>query len=316
MKFRTEIHIPQSKFLISHHDKIMMIGSCFAENVSQRMLESGFNVHVNPFGILYNPVSIANALSDILYKNEYTVHDLFESNGLYQSFSHHGKFSGVNKEEVLLGMNKELLSSKESLRQAQYLIITFGTARVYRLNNGRVVANCHKLPDYYFSHDLLSLNEIVQQWHQTIQQVRNYNPQIKILFTVSPIRHWKDGAMENQISKSTLFLSIHEMRKWLENIYYFPAYELMMDDLRDYRFYAEDMLHPNTQAVEYIWEKFGQTYFSDATRLLIKEWASLQRSINHRPFNPDSEEYKAFYKKAVEKREAFLASHPEFRLLP
>ncbi|MDL2222881.1 GSCFA domain-containing protein [Bacteroidales bacterium OttesenSCG-928-M11] len=312
MKFRTEIQIPQGNFSISHKERIMTIGSCFAENISCRMIDAGFRVDSNPFGILYNPISISNALQDLLFRTEFTETDLFEFNGLFQSFSHHGKFSGVNKEKVLHGINKQLQLSSKFIRNTQYLIVTFGTAKAYRLSNGKIVANCHKLPDYYFSHELLSLNDIVQQWHQTIQHLRSFNPKLKILFTVSPIRHWKDGAEENQVSKSILFLAIHELRRWLEDIYYFPAYELMMDDLRDYRFYAEDMLHPSSQAIQYIWEKFGETYFTTETKTLIKEWTAIQRSLNHRPFNEDSIEHKSFLQKTMEKKERFLELHPEF----
>lgn len=310
MKFRTEIDIPKAEFTISHKDKLVMMGSCFAENISSKMSEAGFNVDVNPFGILYNPISITNGLSDLLNRREYVEDDLFVSRDVYHSFSHHGRFSGTDKATVLSVMNKQLKASKAFLQRADYLIITFGTAKVYRLySNGRVVSNCHKLPANFFTYSMLSVGEIVQAWLDIIQKLRDGNPQLKIIFTVSPIRHWKDGAHENQISKSTLLLAINELIRWNDGLYYFPSYEIVLDDLRDYRFYKEDMVHPNSQAIEYIWQKFSDTYFNEKTKSVIKEWMSIQQALNHKPFNPESEEYKSFLKKTEERRDRFIQEH-------
>lgn len=312
MKFQTEITIPRAGFSITHHDKMLMMGSCFAKNISAKLIHAGFDVDVNPVGILYNPVSISQTLTNLLDKKEFLEGDIFEYNGLFQSFSHHGRFSGTEKDKVLWEMNTELRKSQARLREASYLVVTFGTARAYRLlSNGRVVANCHKLPNYYFSNNLLSMNEIVEPWLRQIERIRQINPKIRVIFTISPIRHWKDGATENQVSKSLLFLAVQEILRWSKESSYFPSYEIMMDELRDYRFYAEDMLHPSNQAVDYIWERFGNTYFTDATKALIRDWESIQQALNHRPFNPDSTEYKQFYANAVERKRRFLAEHPE-----
>ena len=312
MKFRTEITIPQASFSISHHHKIEMIGSCFVENISTKLKQAGFHIDVNPFGILYNPVSIGSALVDLFLKKEYTEDDIFFFNGIYQSFSHHGRFSGVDSKQVLEKMNLQLAESSRFIKEASALVITFGTAKVYRLlSTGRVVSNCHKLPAKSFSHELLSVNEITELWLKRIQQLRQINPKICIVFTISPIRHWKDGAHDNQLSKSVLFVALNEIQRQAENTYYFPSYELLMDDLRDYRFYSEDMLHPNAQAIDYIWEKFENTYFDDTTKGLIKEWEDIQQALNHRPFNPESEEYKNFLCTTQQRKELFCKQHPE-----
>lgn len=315
MKFHTEITIPKTELTISYSDRIEMVGSCFVENVSTRLMQSGFHLDVNPFGILYNPVSIANSLYDLLFKTDYLESDLFFFNGIYQSFSHHGRFSGVDQAKVLREMNDRLIQSKRFLKDSSLLIVTFGTAKVYRLlSSGKVVANCHKLPANYFSHDLLSINEIVELWIQLIRQLRLANPKIRILFTISPIRHWKDGAQENQLSKSILFVALNEILRWTEGTYYFPSYEIMMDDLRDYRFYEEDMIHPNRQAINYIWEKFSGTYLNEATLAIAKEWESIRQAQTHRPFNPDSEEYRLFREKTQLRLDDFNRRHPEVNI--
>ena len=314
MKFRTEVVIPPAPFQISHLNKIMMIGSCFVENISSKMLSTGFSIHVNPFGIVYNPVSIANGLYDLIKCKNYSENELFLHKEIYHSFSHHSRFSGMNKETVLDNINKNMLESSNFLRQSDILIITFGTANVYCLvSSKQVVSNCHKLPAKLFHEERLTVAFIAEQWNLLIQAIRELNPNLKILFTVSPIRHWKDGANENQLNKATLLLAINELIKTNKDCFYFPAYEIMIDDLRDYRFYAEDMIHPNTQAINYIWEKFGDAYFSENTKELIKEWENIQQVFNHKPFNPDSEEYQSFLEKGKKKKEKFLKNNPSFK---
>ncbi|MDH8701643.1 hypothetical protein M2138_000992 [Dysgonomonadaceae bacterium PH5-43] len=310
MKFRTEISAPQSNFNISYGDKTIMIGSCFVENISIKLLRAGFDIDVNPFGIMYNPLSIHSTLSDIINKREYTENDLFEHQGIFHSFAHHGKFSGVDKESVLLNINQKIEHSFHFLKQAKYLFITFGTARVYYKTDGMMVANCHKLPARTFTNKRLSVNEIHCKWNELITLLRTLNPDLRIIFTISPIRHWKDGSHENQLSKSTLFVALDEIMNSNTETYYFPSYEFMIDDLRDYRFYSEDMLHPNAQAINYIWDKFGDSYFSSNTKSTIKEWEKIQQALNHKPFNAESEEYTKFIEKAKETELLFLEKNP------
>jgi hypothetical protein len=306
MRFRTEITVPNAGLRISHQDKILMMGSCFVENLSSRILQSGFTAEINPFGIMYNPVSLAGGLYDLIDKKNYTSEDLFLHQGLYHSFSHHSRFSGADMESVLSRIHSSSVRSSEFLREVDLLVITFGTANTYRLlSSGEVVANCHKAPANRFQEERLTVNQITGQWNDLIKKLQTVNPRIKILFTVSPIRHLKDGAHENQLNKSVLLLAANELINANAACYYFPSYEIMMDDLRDYRFYAEDMIHPNPQAIDYIWEKFSQAYFDKTTMEFIKEWESIQQALNHRPLHPESEEYKRFLEK-TEKRQKEL----------
>jgi hypothetical protein len=307
MKFRTEIVVQDARLQISHQDKILMMGSCFVENLSSRALLSGFTVEINPFGIVYNPISLANGLSDLINDSIYTDKDLFLHRSLYHSFSHHSRFSGTDIEAVLNNINSKRILFSNFLRQANLLIITFGTANTYRLlSSGEIVANCHKLPAKWFKEERLTVNRIIEQWNSLIKNMRDQNPQLKILFTVSPVRHWKDGAHANQISKSILLLAVNELVNTNASCFYFPSYEIMMDDLRDYRFYTEDMIHPNSQAIDYIWEKFCLAYFDKTTMKLIKEWESIQQALNHRPLHPESDEYKRFLEKTEKRKQIFL----------
>ncbi|MDR0232837.1 MAG: GSCFA domain-containing protein [Dysgonamonadaceae bacterium] len=323
MIFTTEIQIPSFDFKISHQDKIMMMGSCFAENIAEKMQSAGFRAYTNPFGILYNPASISKNIQTIFRSKKYAVSDLFEHQGLYHSFDHHGKFSSSSAENVVDRINKEIKEAKDYLQDASVLIITFGTAFTYFLKSHipkilnvpnilGIVSNCHKLPEKTFNRRRLNINEIVEDWKSLINQLKQYNPELKLIFTVSPIRHWKDGAHENQLSKSTLLLAIDELIKQYAHCYYFPSYEIMMDELRDYRFYADDMLHPSDLAVEYIWEKFSHAFFEKKTVVLLNEWMKIRQALEHKPFNPDSEQYKSFQSQTQIKLKEFLNKNKEF----
>ena len=284
MKFRTEITLSPAAFSISHSDKVMMIGSCFVENISERMLHAGFAVNVNPFGVVYNPASVADSLRQLIVYQPYTEEDLFLHEGIYHSFSHHSRFSGTDKVAVLEKINTSLAEASDFLRQANLLIITFGTASVYCLaSTGEIVSNCHKLPAREFEEKRLTVEQITELWKQLIKELRTVNPDLKILFTVSPIRHRKHGEHANQLSKSVLLLAIDEIVQSHTQCFYFPAYEIVLDDLRDYRFYADDLIHPNSQAIEYIWEKFSDTYFEPPTVELIREYEKQQKRNAHKP---------------------------------
>lgn len=311
MQFRTEIEIPLQAFPFTHYDKLMLLGSCFTENIGSRLEDSGFTTDINPFGVLYNPLSLASGLQDLMATKIYHEEDLFEHNGLFASFSHHSKFSSVSPEECLQKINQRMQQSSRFLKEASVLIVTFGTAFVYRLSgNGRVVSNCHKLPPSHFDRNRLSVEEIVDTWTGLLEDLHRYNPGIKVLFTVSPIRHWKDGAHGNQLSKATLLLAVDELERRLSmkdfpQLGYFPSYELVLDDLRDYRYYAEDMLHPSSVAIDYIWEKFSAFCFDRATQQQISEYRKIQQALQHRPFNPDSEASIRLKNEAQTKMEAF-----------
>jgi hypothetical protein len=307
MKFRTEITADTQNFSIRHSDKIEMLGSCFTETISSKLSDKGFQVDVNPFGILYNPLSLSESLNRLMDDVRFIRDDLFHDKGIYHSFSHHSRFSGSHPEFVLETINSRLDSSSVFLRHADVLIITFGTAFVYFLRStGKVVANCHKIPPNQFIYKRLSVEEIVSEWTNLIFRLKVVRPELKILFTVSPIRHWKEGAQGNQLSKATLLLATDELVKTHRNCLYFPSYEIMMDDLRDYRFYAEDMLHPSVQAINYIWEKFSECFFDKPTMKKISEYETIRKALEHKPFHPESEEYKRFREKAETQMERFL----------
>jgi len=313
MIFKTEIQIQPFDFKISHQDKIMMMGSCFAENMARKMLSAGFRTNVNPFGVLYNPASISKSIQAILDSKKYETSDFFEYRGLFHSFDHHSRFSGSSREDCVDKISKEIKDAKDYLKTASILVITFGTAFAYSSKStDMIVSNCHKLPKKEFNRRRLNISEIVENWKVLISQLKQYNPKLKIIFTVSPIRHWKDGAHENQLSKSTLLLAIDELVKQYPHCCYFPAYEIMMDELRDYRFYADDMLHPSDLAVEYIWEKFSYTFFEKKTFILLDEWFKIKQALEHKPFNPDSEEYKKFLSQTGEKLNEFLNNNKDF----
>lgn len=316
MELYTYIHIPKAPFRFSCTEQMLLLGSCFAENIGTRLAGNKFNVDINPFGTLYNPASIAAALRMLLHPQRFTAGDLFGHEGVYHSFAHHSRFSSTSETECLRNINGRLEGSANGFRKTAYLVVTLGTAYVYRLkNSGEVVANCHKLPEKMFDRSMLTVAEIVSEWKELLLSLWEQNPELKILFTVSPIRHWKDGAHGNQLSKATLLLAVDELQAaYPERIAYFPAYEIMMDELRDYRFYATDMLHPSELAIDYIWQRFTENFLSDETKGILKEWAEIQKAINHRPFQPESDAYKRFISQTLLKMERINEKFPSFDL--
>lgn len=311
MDFRTKIDIPRSGLDISHRSRILMFGSCFIENIGSLLIDNKFKANLNPFGVLYNPQSISQALQSLINEQTFAGDDIFEYKGLYHSFSHHSLFSHSDKEECLEQINRRLKRASDDLRQADILFITFGTAYVFQNKESReVVGNCHKLPASHFDRYRLSIEDVVQDWSSLLKQLKEINPSLQIVFTVSPIRHLKDGAHDNQLSKSILLLAIDELCKSDQSLHYFPSYEIVLDELRDYRFYYEDMVHPNSVAVRYIWERLIETYMHNETCLIIDEWRKIFSALNHRPFNVDSEEYKLFLRQTLLKLKAFDDKYP------
>ncbi len=312
MDFRTIVPIKPFETKLLHASRCMMLGSCFTENMGERLHNAKFSVDMNPFGILYNPFSIEKAISYLLDNHLFESSELVEHGGKWHSFMHHSRFSDIEQSKCLEVINNRILLSSRNLREADFLFVTFGTAWVYELKEtGAIVSNCHKLPDSLFNRRRLAVEEIADKYTLIINRLIEYNPKLQVVFTVSPIRHWKDGAHENQLSKSILLLAIDALVQQFDDVKYFPAYELMMDDLRDYRFYTEDMLHPNNVAVNYIWERFSETYFSDVTKRAVSELEKFMKSLAHRPFNKDGEEYERFCKQQLAKIEGFEKKYPE-----
>ena len=309
--FQTKVEIPQSKLKISYESQIMTLGSCFAENIGHKMKDVYFEADINPFGVLYNPVSISNSIRLLIEAKLFTYTYLFEHRGLWQSFSHSSQFTDTSVQKALNKINNRFESAVSSLEKTDFLLITFGTAWVFEEEkSGRVVSNCHKLPANNFKRRRLTVNEIVADYSELINQLISQFPAMELIFSVSPIRHWKDGAHENNISKSTLLLAIEELQKQFKNVHYFPAYEIQMDELRDYRFYTCDMLHPSEVAIDYIWQRFSDTYFDEVTNDMKKEFEQLRSDLSHRPLFPESEEFLKFQQLTTKRKTDLINKYP------
>lgn len=308
MQFFTPINISHSEREISYQDRILSLGSCFADNISKKLKEAYFRINTNPFGVLYNPSSIAECLL-ILAKENSCIDNLpiVQHQGLYHSMLHHGSFSKANKEEFDKGISRSIELGRQWFKDASVLIITFGTAWVYE-KDGVVVSNCHKLPEQQFFRYMLNVEQIVTLWGELLHNEALKNKHI--IFTVSPIRHIKDGLHENQLSKATLLLAISQLQDRFTNISYFPSYELLIDELRDYRFYADDMLHPSVTAIDYIFERFAQTYFSKQTQQETIPLRQLHQQLEHRPLHKDSIEYEKFLAKTEQKLSDLSKRYP------
>lgn len=313
MDFRTPVEWHGESEEIKYSDHVLLMGSCFAENVGGLLLENKFSCDVNPFGILYNPLSIVKALRQMLDGKVYTMDDLFDSGGQWHSWMHHSSFSSIDADECLNRINSRLEKAASALPRTSWLIMTWGTAFVYE-KDSEVVGNCHKQPDRLFTRRLLDVDTICGEWNDTLREAKQRFPGLKVMLSVSPIRHLKDGLHGNQISKSVLLLAIDRLCRELDFCHYFPSYEIVMDELRDYRFYAEDMLHPSPLAVKYIWECFCSTYMSKDTQRVMKEWADIQKGLAHRPFNPDSDAYRRFLSQIVLKIEELKEKFPYFEV--
>lgn len=314
MQLITPVEPSKSPITITHKSKILLLGSCFAQNIGNRLTGCKFNACINPFGIIYNPLSISTALHRICSGEEFDEQSplFFEHNGRWHSALHHGDFSRDSAAELAAATNSTLRHAHETIKEADVVIITFGTAYAYeRTCDNLVVGNCHKLPASSFNRRLLSIEEITAAVGRNIEEIAATNPKVRFLFTVSPIRHMRDGAHGNQISKSTLLLAINELeRRYPQHTTYFPAYEIVLDELRDYRFYAEDMTHPSPTAVEYIWEKFSEYIISPESRKLNADIEEIARALAHRPFDEKSNAYANFLARTGEKIAALTEKHP------
>ena len=295
-QFRTILPLQPAPFMIGHNDRLLLIGSCFTENMGDRLAAGKFPVYVNPFGIVYNPASIARCLERLLPDSQpFAAKDLFENAGLWHSWEHHGHFSKPDKDATLAGIHHSLNTAAQHLQKTNRLLLTLGTAEVFEhKNTGQVVANNHKMSAATFRQRRLSVSEIADGLIPVLEKIKSQNPDLQVVLTVSPVRHIRNGMVENQRSKATLLLACEQICAALPYTFYFPAYELLLDDLRDYRFYADDMLHPSPVAADYIWQFFGDTFFSEGTRSLCARMEKIAAAVRHRPFHPDTPEHRAF----------------------
>lgn len=293
--FRTLVKIPAPGFKITYADSLLTVGSCFSEHIGNQFADQKFESCINPFGQQYNPASIANALHRLVTVQPYTAADLIFHNEQYHSFDHHSSFSDNTPEKTLNTINHALEQASVVVRKARVLFLTPGTSHVFRLKeNGRIVSNCHKLPGAKFDSALLKPEIIVAQWRAAIEALWRINPALKIVFSVSPVRYFAFGHYENSVSKAHLFTAIHALREMYPAIYYFPAYEMVIDDLRDYRFYQADMLHPSSTAIQYVWQAIKQHMIEETLWPVMEEVQRIRLAVNHRPRNPQSEAHKNF----------------------
>ncbi len=301
MDFHLEFSPKPFDVKINHRHNLLLIGSCFTEQIGSKLANHKFSVLDNPNGILFNPSSIAKSVSSYIDNKQYTESDLFYQNECWNSWEHHSRFSHPDLEKSLNGINESQATAHSFFKKADWLLITLGSAFVYELDNKEVVANCHKVPTDKFSKRLLSADEIFADLQKMIEKAIAFNTALKIIFTISPVRHLRDGFVENNRSKATLIQAVHQLVEKNNNCFYFPAYELIIDDLRDYRFFAEDMVHPNYAATNYVWEKFIATCIDEPSQQLMKEIAVIVAAKNHKPFNPTSEQHKKFMQTNWEK---------------
>ena len=294
--FRTALTLAPAPFRISHTDRLLLLGSCFTEHIGARLAAGKFGVLTNPFGIAYNPTSMLQCLERVLAADRYFGEaELFENAGLWRSWAHHGQFAKADKTAALAGINAAYRQAAEWLPGCNRLLLTFGTADVFMLRDtGQVVANNHKMPAAHFATRRLSVAEIAEGTVATLAKIKAQAPDLQFIVTVSPVRHLREGAVANQRSKATLVLACDDICRQLPYAHYFPAYELLLDDLRDYRFYAADMIHPSEVAVDYIWQHFCDTYFSAETKTLLQAISKIQTAAQHRPLHPDAPEHQRF----------------------
>ena len=284
MDFRTVLQPQSHPGLITHRRGILTLGSCFADNIAARLTDDMFPVLQNPFGTLYNPGSVYQAVSRIALGEQFDRRELFEHLGRWRSWNCHTLLTDTDPDALTARLNDILDRARQFVGQAAVAILTFGTARVFRLkDSGRIVANCHKMPSDFFQRLLLNTDQCVMMINATIDALRRVNPDITVIMTVSPVRHLADGAHGNFMSKATLALAVEQALADNDRTFYFPSFEIMNDDLRDYRFYADDMVHPSPQAIDYIYDRFAETYFDTATRQLALEARKITRRKQHRP---------------------------------
>lgn len=299
MNFSTKIPISRSDLPIDYDSKIMLLGSCFATNMGEKFDYFKFQAAKNPFGIIFNPVSLAKLIERCVQKNYFTEDDIFFHNELWHCYEVHSELSNSDKDSFLVSLNDLINSANNQFTDLTHIIITLGTSWVYRnIETNAIVANCHKVPQKEFIKELLSPESIAQSIESIFFNISVINPTCNFIFTVSPVRHIKDGFVENTQSKAHLITALQKtITQHPSHISYFPSYEIMMDELRDYRFYAEDMLHPSQTAIDYIWEQFSDFAFSGDTKNLLKEVESIQKRMAHKSFQPQSESHKLFKQK-------------------
>ena len=296
MQFHIPLVPPPAAVRIRHRDPMLLAGSCFTEHMADRLRRHGFDTLDNPNGILFNPHSIATSLRRAIHPEPYRTDDLFHHEGLWASWDHHGRFADPDPDAALEAINTSLARAHAFLHGCRWLVLTLGSAFVYRLADGRIVANCHKVPAARFTRERLSAEAVLDSLSSTVDDLAEHHPDIRLIITVSPVRHLRDGFVDNNRSKAALITAAHALCERHGHVAYFPAYELVIDDLRDHRFYMEDMVHPNHLATEYVWEHFTAAWVEPQAREAMKEVARLRTAMAHRPLHPGTPAHAAFRK--------------------
>ena len=300
--FHLDFQIPPSTTHLGLKHELLLMGSCFSESIGLKFKESKFKAEINPFGTIYNPISLFEVLNKSIKKAAPLNDEFVEHQDIYHWWHGHSLLSELTLDKAKKKVFEKLADTSERLNHLDWLILTPGTAWVYELNkNGRLVANCHKQPATDFKKRLLSVREIVEAYEDLFQVLKTVNPKLKVLWTISPVRHVKDGLIANNQSKSILHLAIDQIVKAHDDNYYFPSYEILIDQLRDYRFYATDLIHPSQEAIEYIWQAFGKTYFSPDTLRITSEWEKLRKALTHKPFHSTSKAHQNFISATISK---------------
>lgn len=314
MIFQTQIPLKKQQHnKIDYNSKLLLLGSCFSENIGYKLAYYKFQSNQNPFGILFHPKAIETLITNAINQKKYGEEDIFFHNERWHCFDTHSSLSSSDKNDLLANLNNAIQQTHQQLNEASHIIITLGTSWVYKeISSDNIVANCHKIPQKQFLKEILPVDKVYESLEAIITLVKSINNNAVIAFTVSPVRHIKDGFIENKRSKSHLIAAIHELIDSVQSnkITYFPAYEIMMDELRDYRFYKEDMIHPSSTAIDYIWEKFIEVWISENSLQTMKDVDSIQKGIAHRSFNPTSEAHLKFLKNIEQKKETLVKAFP------
>jgi len=304
MKFRTALKAITYPFSLTHQDHLLLLGSCFTENIGQYLAQYKFSPTINPFGILYNPISILDNLQRVFKEEKIGVDGLFQQGEFWYSHLHHSQIFAENRVVLQQKIDTIDQATFQQLKEGNRLILTFGTAKVYHHKKwGGIVANCHKIDAQSFDSQILTIDAIINRYLPFLQQIKAKNKNLEVIFTLSPVRHIRDGIIENQRSKAILLAAIHEICDQLSFTHYFPSYEIMMDDLRDYRFYENDLIHPSKMAIEYIWNYFQSSFFNESTQQLNQKIHALRQAAHHRAFHPHSAAHQTFLKKQLKKLE-------------
>lgn len=312
MQFRTQIPVAVTSYMIDYQSEILSFGSCFAENIGEKFEYFKFRSHVNPFGIIFNSVSLEKVIRRSIAKDYFTEKDIFEHNELWHCFEVHSELSNPDKEIFLTNLNRLIDDTNQLINSSSHFVITLGTSWVYKhLDSDEIVANCHKVPQKQFIKELLSVEAVEQNLENITSLITSVNSGAKFIFTVSPVRHSKDGFVENNVSKSHLIAAVYKIiNNKITVAEYFPSYEIMMDELRDYRFYTEDMLHPNVFAIDYIWSRFSENYINPNEFTVMEKVSDVQKAIRHRPFNPDSASHQKFLENLNQKINTLAQDYP------